>query len=180
MQIFPFRVNRLMLIIPVITVVFSSALILGCSFYSFSGSLPSHIKTAAVPIFDNKTVEPGLIEDLTDAVEAAILSDGNMKIAGEFQADALVQGVIVEFIDEADTFSKDEKSDQFKIHIYADVKFFDRVKNKAIWEESRMEGWGRYDGPGSTADETKSRDDAIMDALKMLSDEIIDKTVAGW
>ena len=43
-----------------------------------------------------------------------------------------------------------------------------------------MEGWGRYDAPGATTGEGISRDDAIAAALKMLSEEIIDKTVAGW
>jgi len=157
-----------------------SGIITGCSYYSVSGSLPSHIKTAAVPLFENKTVEPGLVEDLTDAIEAAIIRDGNMKLAGESQADALVQGTIVDFIDEADTFSKNEKAEQFKIRILADVRFQDRVKNRALWEEKRMEGWGRYDAPGATDGEGKTHDDAIKDALKMLSELIIDKTVAGW
>ena len=152
----------------------------GCSYYSVSGSLPPHIKTAAVPLFENKTIEPGLVEDLTDAIEAAIIRDGTMKIAGEFQADALVEGTIVDFIDEADTFTRNEKAQQFKIRIRADVRFFDRVKNRAIWEEKRMEGWGRYDAPGAFGGEGKTRNDAIRDALKMLSDLIIDKTVAGW
>ena len=113
-------------------------------YYSVSGSLPGHIKTAAVPLFENETVEPGLVEDVTDAIEDAIMSDGNMKITGEFQADALVQGKIVEFIDELDAFSKNEQAQQFKIRVLADVQFFDRVKNKVIWEEKRMEGWANY------------------------------------
>ena len=150
-----------------------------CGYYSVSGSLPGHIKTAAVPLFENKTVEAGLVEDLTDAIEAAILRDGNMKIAGEFQADALVQGTIVDIIDEADTFSRDENAEQFKIRVFADVQFFDRVKNKVIWEEKKMEGWARYDASGSGGD-IGSRQDAIAEALTMLSNLIIDKTVAGW
>ncbi|MBN1294249.1 MAG: hypothetical protein JXB48_20610 [Candidatus Latescibacteria bacterium] len=157
------------------------ALCAGCSYYSVSGSLPGHIKTAAVPLFENETVEPGLVEDLTDAIEDAILSDGNMKITGEFQSDALVQGTIVEFIDELDTFSRDEKAEQFKIRILADVQFYDRVKNKVIWEQKRMEGWARYVPSGSAASgEGQSRDSAKDEALKMLANEIIDKTVAGW
>ncbi len=165
---------------PASGIIMSLLLAAGCGVYSFSGSLPSHIKTAAVPLFENKTVEPGLVEDLTDAIEAAIIRDGNMRIVGELQADALVQGTIVEFIDEADAFTRSEKAEQFRVRIYADVKFMDRVKNKALWEEQHMEGWGRYDAPGATGGEGKTRDDAIEDALKMLSDEIIDKTVAGW
>ncbi|MFC1606640.1 LPS assembly lipoprotein LptE [Candidatus Latescibacterota bacterium] len=155
-------------------------LIQGCSYYSFSGSLPSHIKTSAVPLFENKTVEPGLVEDLTDIIEAAILSDGNMKITAEAQADALVLGTITDFIDEADSFSRDEQAKQFKVYIYAEVKFLDVAKNEPLWEESRMEGWGLYDAPGAAGGEGKSRDDAIEEALSKLAKDIIDNTVAGW
>ena len=153
----------------------------GCSYYSVSGSLPGHIKTAAVPLFENKTVEPGIVEDLTDAIQDAVISDGNMKITGEFQADALVQGTIIDVIEEADTFSSSEQAEQFKIRIFADVQFYDRVKNKAVWEEKRMEGWARYSASGATDSEgSATREDAITEALKMLADLIIDKTVAGW
>ena len=153
----------------------------GCSYYSVSGSLPGYIKTAAVPLFENRTVEPGIIEDLTDAIEAAIIRDGNMKITGEFQADAVVQGVIIDVIDEADIFSKDENAKQFRIRIFADVQFYDRVKNKVIWEAKKMEGWARYDASGSSASASGvSRDTAKSEALKMLAEKIIDNTVAGW
>ena len=154
---------------------------IGCGYYSVSGLLPGHIKTAAVPLFENKTVEPGIVEDLTDAIQDAIISDGNMKITGEFQADALVQGTIVDVIEEADTFSSKEQAEQFKIRIFADVQFYDRVKNRVVWEEKRMEGWARYGASGSAGSESSvSREDAINDALKMLANLIIDKTVAGW
>lgn len=148
----------------------------GCSYYSFSGSLPGHIKTAAVPLFDNETTEPRIVEEVTAAVVDAIISDGSMKVVGEFQADAVVRGVIVDVIDEADQYSKDEVAEQFKIRIFAKVSFFDRVKNNAIWEEERLEGWARYDASGSGA----TRDEGKEEAIDMLAKEIIDRTVAGW
>ncbi|MCE5249245.1 LPS assembly lipoprotein LptE [bacterium] len=164
----------------ILTAVLLLFLCAGCSYYSVSGSLPGHIKTAAVPLFENKTVEAGIVEDLTDAIEAAIIKNGNMKITGEFQADAVVKGTIVELIDEADTFSKSESAKQFKIRIFADVQFFDRVKNKAIWEENKMEGWARYDASGSSGSDGLTREEAISEALKMLAEKIIDNTVSGW
>ena len=45
----------------------------GCSYYSVSGSLPSHIKTCAVPLFENETVEAGVIEEITAQVVDAII-----------------------------------------------------------------------------------------------------------
>ena len=147
----------------------------GCSHYSVSGSLPGYIKTAAVPLFQNDTVEPNIVEDVTDTVTNAIIRNGSMKVVNESRADAVVMGRIVEVINEADTYSKSEQARQFKIHIYADVQFYDRRKNRALWEEKRLEGWARYD-----ASNPSSRQDAVHQALQMLASLIIDKTVAGW
>ena len=159
-----------------LTVVIALALaVAGCSYYSVSGSLPSHIKTCAVPLFENETVEAGVVEEITSQVVEAIIDDGAMKVVGEFQADAVVYGTIVDVIEQAETFSEDENAEQFKIRIYADVTFFDRRKNQAIWEETNIEGWANYD-----ATDLSARDDGIEEALEMLAKEIIDKTVSGW
>jgi len=147
----------------------------GCSYYSVSGSLPGHIKTAAVPLFENETSEPSIVEEVTEAVVDAIIANGSMKVVGEFQADAVVKGVILDVIDEADEYSKDEVASQFKIRILARVEFFDQVKNRTMWEEERLEGWARYDASGEVP-----REEGKEKALDMLAKEIIDRTVAGW
>ena len=84
-------------------------------------------------------------------------------------------GTIVDVVEQAETFSQDESAEQFKIRIFADVTFFDRRKNQAIWEEKNIEGWANYD-----AADLSARDDGIEEALEMLAKEIIDKTVSGW
>lgn len=147
----------------------------GCSYYSLSGSLPGHIKTCAVPLFENETVEVDIVENITNEVIDAIISDGNMKVVGEFQSDAIVKGIIVDVVEMPATYSKDEEAKQFKISIYADVQFFDSKKNEVIWEENNMEGWANYD-----AEDMAAREDGIQEALEMLAKEIIDKTVSGW
>jgi len=163
-------------VIPLILFLFA-----GCSYYSVSGSLPGHIKTAAVPLFENETTETQLVEDVTEAVVDAIIANGAMKVVGEFQADAVVNGTIIDVIDEADEYSRDEVAAQFKIRIIAHVSFYDRVKDRVIWEEERLEGWARYEASGSAVPEDSvSREEGKKKALDMLAKEIIDKTVAGW
>ena len=165
----------------VFTSLLLSVILSACGFYSVSGSLPGHIKTAAVPLFDNETTEPQLVEDVTDAVIDAIIANGSMKIASEFRADAVVRGIIIDVIEEPDQFSRDEQAQKFIIRVLARVTFFDRVKNRPLWEEERLEGWARYDATGSVSEgDPVSRDDAMGDALDMLAKEIIDRTVTGW
>ena len=166
-----FRLFTALLIVAVFSIMFAA----GCSYYSMSGSLPGHIKTCAVPLFDNETVEVDIVENITTEVIDAIISDGNMDVVGEFKSDAIVNGTIVDVVEMPATYSKDEEAKQFKITVYADVQFFDRKKNEVIWEESNMEGWANYD-----AGDMSAREDGIQEALEMLAKEIIDKTVSGW
>ena len=60
----------------------------GCTCrYSFSqSSLPSHIKTVAVPVFENETVEPGLQQEVTEAVSREFLNDSTLRIVPENEA----------------------------------------------------------------------------------------------
>jgi len=150
-------------------------LVAGCGYYSVSGSLPGHIKTCAVPLFENETVEPGIVEEITDVVIDAIIQDGTMKVVGEFQADAVVRGTIIDVVDEAEAYSDRTDAEQFRLRIYANVQFFDRRQNRSIWEEKRLEGEAAYDPT-----DLSSRDAAINEALEMLARDIINRTVSGW
>lgn len=151
----------------------------GCGYYSVSGALPGYIKTAAVPLFANETVEAGIVEQVTDAVTDAVIRNGSMRVVGESRADAVVNGTIINVRDEADTYSSDAggagSASQFRLRILADVQFLDRVKNKVIWEGKGVEGWARYDASSPSA-----REEAKEEASRMLANEIIDKIIAGW
>ena len=49
-----------------IILLFTHFLLVGCGFYSLAGSIPSHIKSIAIPLLDNQTAEYGITEDITD------------------------------------------------------------------------------------------------------------------
>jgi len=48
----------------------AACLAAGCG-YSFRGNLPAHIKTVAVPVFQNRTQVAGLENTITSAVVSA-------------------------------------------------------------------------------------------------------------
>ena len=155
-----------------------SLLFLACGIYSFSGSgLPSHIRTVAVPVFGNQTAEYGIKENLTDAVIDALVKDGHLRVAGRETADAIVEGTVVDYKEQAYTYDKSENVQEYIVRIYVDVSFRDVKDRKVIWEEGRMEGWGTYDVQVSPPeDEEIGRERAIA----KLAQDIVNKTVAGW
>jgi hypothetical protein len=58
--------------------ILAAVVLAGCG-YSTRGSLPDHIKTVAVPIFKNRTLQPGVDSAITSGVVNAFSSGGRVQ-----------------------------------------------------------------------------------------------------
>jgi len=156
----------------------TACLLLHCGVYSFSGSgLPSHIRTVAVPIFENRTAEIGIRETLTDAVTEALVTDGRLRVVGPDAADSIIEGTVVDYREQAYTYDRSENVQEYIVRIYVDVSYQDVRNRTAIWEEKRLEGWGTYDvslTPPEEVDTGRER------AIAKLAEDIVNKTLSGW
>lgn len=146
-------------------------LCLGCGAYSFSGStLPPHIETVGIPLFEDRTTEFGIDQMLTDTLIEAVTEDNTLEIADPGKADALISGVIVSVKDRAGQYSADESASDYRVFINVKVRFEDVRKRTVLWEDSLTE-WGAYE---------TDRSEGIEEALEKLSTEILNRSVSGW
>jgi len=155
--------------------VLTATVFLRCGLYSFSGSLPPHLKTVAVPLFENRTAEFAIAEDLTDAVLKEFTRDNSLKIGERGSADVLVEGAVISLEDRAGAFDAAEQVEDFKVYLTVQVLCTDQTKRLKLWEE-RITQWGSFD-PNLGPD---SRKDGLNEAMAKISQEILNKTVAGW
>ncbi len=146
----------------------------GCGYYSFSGASLPGINKIYVPIFGNSTTEFGLEQQLTDAVVAAVNSDSKLNIADRKNADAILEGRITAFNDGLYTFNADETVTEYSVRITVKVKFEDVKNKKTILDES-FSTTQQY-----ASSSPALRDDAIKEALKKISNDIINKAFSGW
>jgi len=148
-----------------------------CSYYSFSGStLPAHIKTVAVPLFEDQTAEFGIKEKLTDAIIGQITQDNTLKIADLRTADSLLKGNIVQLIDRPETYDAQERVQSYRVYITIEVEFQDLKKRKVLWKE-RLTQWGSYAaGTGGPED----RQVGIEEAIQKLAEDVLNRTVSSW
>jgi len=149
---------------------------MSCSYYSFSGSLPAHIKTIAIPLFDDRTPEYGIKEKLTDALIDEFTRDGTLKIADQRSADSILRGTILSVTDRADAYDREERAESFRIYITVEVKYEDLKKKKVLWKD-RLTQWGRY---SITTGGPEDREVGINEAVEKLAEDILNKTVSGW
>ena len=149
-----------------------------CGFYSFSGSLAPHLKTIAIPLFEDRTAEYGIKENLTDTIIEEFTRDNTLKIAERSDADILLTGSIVSVDDRTGALAATTQQynvQEIKVYITVNVKCEDLVKRNILWED-RLTQWGSYEpdvGPDA-------RNEAINEAISKLSTDILNKTVAGW
>jgi hypothetical protein len=150
----------------------------GCS-YSFTGVNLGGLKSVAVPVFDNLTSEPGIREKVTNELTRVLLEDNNLKVADLKSADAVINGKITQLQDVPFTFestgSNAFATSDYKITITTTIRFENRREKKTVWEET-ITGWGRY----SLTQGAKRRADGIDDAIKMITQNILNKVVSDW
>lgn len=143
----------------------------GCGIYSFSGSsIPSHLKTVAIPLFKNNTAQFGISQSLTDGVIEALTQDNTLKIASPRNTDAVLNGTITNIREQAGQYNQDEVASDFKIYITIKISFEDKLKKKILWEETWTE-WGEYES---------DINEGFTQAAEKLSERILNRMVSGW
>lgn len=148
-------------------------LLQGC--YSFSGaSLPEHIRTVAVPVFEGGAARyrADLTRYLTDRIESGSQLRTTPSLA---EADGLIEGTITRFVIEPNQLSSTtERAQTNRVTIVVRVTMDDRVERKQLFSQSFV-GFADY-----RVGEYLGQQRAIRSALLQLSEEIFDRVVSGW
>ena len=146
---------------------------ISCGVYTFSPSALGGIKSIAIPLFDNQTLESGVGEKLTDELAAAFVADNTLRVVPEGRSDSILRGTVVSYSRDAYTYDESEAVSEYIVRIEVDAKFVESKSNKIIWEE-RVSNWGTYSSLEGTEDQ--GRDNAIA----KLVEDILNMTVKGW
>ena len=147
----------------------------GC-YYSFKGSLPSHLKTIAIPLFDDRNAQfPGVRENLTNKVINEFISDNTLKLVDESKADLLLTGSITSIVQQAASVAAGESVSAYKITVNVKVKCEDIKLSKVLYDKNIQ----RYGMMESEAD-TEGIEDAIEEALVQITEDILNDTLGAW
>jgi outer membrane lipopolysaccharide assembly protein LptE/RlpB len=109
----------------------------GCG-YSFRGNLPDHIKTVAVPVFTNKTAEPGVENFLTSAVVEAYASNGRLRVVKPEEADAILNGEVVGYSVQSIAFDNQANVRQYRLIVTMNLRLRDVRKNETLFDQQGL------------------------------------------
>ncbi len=154
-------------------------LLAGCGYTTSPALLPSHLKSVAVPVFENGTTEYTLEQDITTAVVEKFKTDNHLKVVDEKSANCVVHGKVTSYKNAVFGFSQASASQEYRVTITVHVTFKDLVKNRELWTDDIVRTANYYvqSVPGQTA---KTELDGRKEAISKIADEILSRSVEGW
>lgn len=149
----------------------------GCAYYSTSGGLVGGIRSIGVPVAESLTAEFDLAEGLSERAIEGYTRDGRLRVVDEESADALLQLVVVSVEDKPFTYTSSEQTEQYRFAIRVRGELVRVFDEEVLLDFAPIEGWGTYD---ATLADAEGRDLAIVKALDMVVEELIDRSTASW
>ncbi|HEY6951672.1 MAG TPA: LptE family protein [Bacteroidota bacterium] len=146
--------------------------------YSFKGgSVPAHLKTVAIPLVQDQSGygDPALRDDLTQQLVDRFTNDNTLQIADRNSADSILEGVVTDVKDAPSVVQGGEQVAARRITVTVHVTFEDLKLRKKVWEKD-FSNWGDYPSGGGLT----QRNDGIKEAVRKLTEDILNDTVAGW
>ena len=149
----------------------------GCP-YSFTGSsVPTHLKTIAIPLFDDQSGsgEPRLRELLTNKLIERFRQDNSLEVADKTHSDSILEGVILSMRDEPLVVTKGETVSKARVTITVKATYQDMKLKKKVYEK-QFSNWGDHEITGGPVE----RQTGINAAIEKLAEDILLQTVSGW
>ena len=149
----------------------------GCRYSFTGGSVPSNLKTIAIPIVQDQSGfgDQLLKNRFTEQLVQRFTNDGSLTLADRTNADSALETVITSVRESATVVKPGEDVSQRRITITARVSFTDLKLRKKLWERDFSQ-WGDFPS-GATLTQ---RDKGIQEAIRKLTEDILNETVAGW
>ncbi len=146
--------------------------------YSFKGgSVPPHLKTIAIPTFNDQSGfgEPNLREIFTNKVKDLFIKDNSLELSNELISDCILECTILNVANEPAVIAPGETVEKWKITINVQVVFQDMKLKKKVFDK-RLSNWTEYDASAGI----EARQSAINSTIEKLSEDILLEVVAKW
>lgn len=156
-------------------IIFFSICFIGCV-YTFTGSsVAPHLKTVAIPLFDDRSGfgEPNVKEKITSSILDLFIKDNTLSISDRNTADAVIDGSVISINDSPAIIEKGEKIGTRRMTIVVHVVFNDLQLRKKLWEKD-FSNYGDYE----TSNQMRSV--ALDEAIKKISEDILLQTISSW
>jgi len=115
-----------------------------CAYSLRPGRLREGLEVVAVPYLENRSREPDVEIELTEAIIDGLVRDRTLRVADESRADAIVLGTIRQYNFREVFFGGDRQAEEYEITIAVEVEVIDRATRESIVGPKTITGKGSY------------------------------------
>ncbi|MGD8376754.1 MAG: LptE family protein [Acidobacteriota bacterium] len=137
--------------------------------------LPEHVRTIAVPVFENRTSEPDIAQRLTERVVDQFISRGGLRATSEAtDADARLEGAVTQYRSFPVVVGADGLATRYEIQLQIEAKLLDLRTEQVLWSDDHFVFRAQYDVP---QDPTRYFNQSII-GIERVSEEAARSVVA--
>ena len=155
----------------------------GCG-YTAGSLLPTHINTIYVEMFTNKTTEPNIEIEITNAIKDKFSLDGALEITNSKEdADSILTGEVLKYEKQPLSYTSDDEVAEYRLVLTVNLTYTDLVNDNLMWKEENFKADSEYFTTLAQQTFTSTNLDEqvlIKNAAKELAEEIVARTVEGW
>jgi hypothetical protein len=148
--------------------------------YTASSSLPSHIKSIAIPVFKNETLEYRIEEELTNTVVEHFVNDNRLTVVGEREAASILLGTVASYQHRVFSYTAGEVAQEYEVTIKVAIEFKDVSSGRIIWKDEGLVGSARYFAVDMAGQTAQTEQEGRKPAIEFLAKDILTRTVEGW
>jgi hypothetical protein len=144
--------------------------------------LPKHIKTVAVPAFQNNALRFKIEHRFTDAVMKELIRRGHgLRVQSEREgADAVVDGVVKSFGFSGVLLDDRGRARVFEVTIVAAVTVRDQIENRVLYDNQNFVFRGEYEFANDPRNFFNEEDPAVQRMARNFAESIVSTLVNGF
>ena len=151
-----------------------------CGYYSTGSRTAGDIKKIAVPFLENETPEPEIEIGITQKIIDGLVKDNTLKVVSESDADAILEGSIVEYRNVPyifNTTQEEVRAEQYRLNIGLNVSLLEAKNNTYVWRDKSIRVHADY-YLETTTDQTF--ENALENVYNDIVESILGATVQEW
>ncbi|MBI5183174.1 MAG: LptE family protein [Nitrospinae bacterium] len=155
-------------------------IIAGCGYHlvGWDSSLPTHIQSIAIPLFSNKSIEPGIEHELTARVREEFITDGRLKVVEEDRADTILSGEINRYSLIPLSFDSQDNVTEYRVEMEISVKLKD-IKDTLLINQMLDSKWD-YEVKRELTSTEERRISAIKYASRDFARRLVNIVIGGF
>ena len=143
------------------------------------GHIQSGVKTIAIPVFENKTMEPIVEEEFTSAVLKGFIKDSRLEVVDRSQADLVLDGIVTLYKESPLSFDQNQNALEYRMTITTHLRLLQQSTKNVLWERD-ITASSEYMVSSDVMSTRTAKLLALKEIAQNLAEEATDRVLWGW